>query len=135
MTDKAQVALELCRTKALAYIGTVDEDGQPQVTPVWVDVREGKPAFNTAVGRAKERNLATRSAGLAGDRRSRRTRTRYVEVQGAAALTEDGADQFIDDLAKKYLGRGLVSVPHAGRAAGDRAGRAGEVLRLSELGP
>jgi PPOX class probable F420-dependent enzyme len=57
MTDKAQAALDLCRTKALAYIGTVDPDGQPQVTPVWVDVREGKPAFNTALGRAKARNL------------------------------------------------------------------------------
>jgi PPOX class probable F420-dependent enzyme len=100
--DNAQVALELCRTKALAYIGTVDEDGQPQVTPVWVDVRDGKPAFNTAVGRAKERNLRERprvSLTIADPDDP----YRYVEVQGRAVLTEEGADQFIDDLAKKYL--------------------------------
>jgi PPOX class probable F420-dependent enzyme len=103
MTEQnAQVALELCRKKALAYIGTVDEDGQPQVTPVWVDVREGKPAFNTAVGRAKERNLRARpqvSLTIADPDDP----YRYVEVQGRAVLTEEGADQFIDDLAKKYL--------------------------------
>jgi PPOX class probable F420-dependent enzyme len=103
MTEKnAQVALELCRTKALAYIGTVDEDGQPQVTPVWVDVREGKPAFNTAVGRAKERNLRERpqvSLTIADPDDP----YRYVEVQGRAVLSEEGADQYIDDLAKKYL--------------------------------
>jgi PPOX class probable F420-dependent enzyme len=103
MTDKAQVALELCRTKALAFIGTVDPEGKPQVTPVWVDVRDGKPAFNTALGRAKARNLQK-------DPRVSLAITdpddpyRYVEVQGRATLTEDGADEFIDDLAKKYLG-------------------------------
>ena len=103
MTDKAQAALELCRTKTLAYIGTVDPDGQPQVTPVWVDVREGKPAFNTALGRAKARNLAQDprvTLAIADPDNPQR----YVEVRGRATLTEDGADQFIDDLAKKYLG-------------------------------
>jgi PPOX class probable F420-dependent enzyme len=103
MTDKAQVALELCRTKALAYIGTVDPDGQPQVTPVWVDVRDGKPAFNTALGRAKARNLQKDprvSLAIADPDDP----YRYVEVQGRATLTEHGADEFIDDLAKKYLG-------------------------------
>jgi PPOX class probable F420-dependent enzyme len=103
MTDKAQAALELCRTKALAYIGTVDPDGQPQVTPVWVDVRDGKPAFNTALGRAKARNLAQDprvTLAIADPDNPQR----YVEVRGRATLTEDGADQFIDDLAKKYLG-------------------------------
>jgi PPOX class probable F420-dependent enzyme len=103
MTDtNAKLALELCRTKTLAYIGTVDEDGQPQVTPVWVDVRDGKPAFNTAIGRAKERNLRARpqvSLTVADPDDP----YRYVEVQGRAVITEDGADQFIDDLAKKYL--------------------------------
>jgi PPOX class probable F420-dependent enzyme len=102
MTDNAQAALDLCRTKALAWIGTVDGDGQPQVTPVWVDVREGKPAFNSAFGRAKVRNLEKDpriSLAIADPDDP----YRYVEVQGRATLTEEGADQFIDDLAKKYL--------------------------------
>jgi PPOX class probable F420-dependent enzyme len=102
MTDKAQAALDYCRTKSLAYIGTSDEDGQPQVTPVWIDVIDGKPAFNTAAGRAKERNLRKDpriSLAIADPEDP----YKYVEIQGTATLTEDGADAFIDALAKKYL--------------------------------
>lgn len=102
MTDNAQAALDLCRSKSLAFIGTVDEHGQPQVTPVWIDVREGKPAFNTAVGRAKERNLR-RDPRISLAITDPENPYAYVEVQGRAVLTEVGADQFIDDLAKKYL--------------------------------
>ena len=102
MTDKAQAALDLCRTKALAYIGTSDEDGQPQVSPVWIDVIDGKPAFNTAAGRAKERNLR-RDSRVSLAIADPENPYLYIEVQGHATLTEDGADDFIDALAKKYL--------------------------------
>ena len=37
-------------------------------------------------------------------------------MQGRATLTEDGADEFIDDLAKKYLG--VDAYPH--RTPGER---------------
>jgi len=104
MTDKAQAALDLCRTKSLAYVSTTDADGRPQVTPVWIDVREGKPAFNTATGRAKERNLR-RDPRISLAITDPENEYSYIEIQGRAVLTEDGADQFIDDLAKKYLGK------------------------------
>ena len=102
MTDKSQAALDLCRTKSLAYIGTVGDDGQPQVTPVWVDVIDGKPAFNTAAGRAKERNLRNdpRISLAITDPENPYS---YIEVQGRAVLTTEGADDFIDTLAKKYI--------------------------------
>jgi PPOX class probable F420-dependent enzyme len=102
MTDKAQTALDLIRSKALAYVGTTDEDGRPQVSPVWIDVIDGKPAFNTAAGRAKERNLRRdpRVSLAIGDPENPYL---YVEIQGTATLTEEGADDFIDALAKKYL--------------------------------
>jgi PPOX class probable F420-dependent enzyme len=102
MTDKAQIAMDFCRTKALAYIGTSDEDGRPQVSPVWIDVLDGKPAFNTAIGRAKERNLR-RDPRVSLAIADPENPYAYVEVQGTAVLTEDGADAFIDALAKKYL--------------------------------
>jgi PPOX class probable F420-dependent enzyme len=104
MTDNAQAALDLCRTKTLAYVGTTDADGQSQVTPVWIDVRDGKPAFNTAVGRAKERNLR-RDPRISIAITDPENLYRHVEIRGRAVLTEEGADQFIDDLAKKYLGQ------------------------------
>jgi PPOX class probable F420-dependent enzyme len=102
MTDKAQAALDLCRTKSLAYIGTVGDDGQPQVTPVWVDVVDGKPAFNTAEGRAKTRNLR-RDPRISLAIADPENPYKFVEVQGRATLKTEGADDFIDALAKKYL--------------------------------
>ena len=102
MTDKTQAALDLCRSKVLAYIGTADQDGQPQVTPVWIDVIDGKPAFNTAAGRAKERNLR-RDPRVSVVVTNPENPYQYYEIQGRATLTEKGADGFIDALAKKYL--------------------------------
>jgi PPOX class probable F420-dependent enzyme len=102
MTDKSQAALDLCRTKSMAFVATVAADGKPQVTPVWVDVLDGKPAFNTAVGRAKERHLRNdpRISLAITDPENPYS---YIEIQGTATLTEDGADDFIDALAKKYI--------------------------------
>jgi PPOX class probable F420-dependent enzyme len=102
MTDKSQAALDLCRTKSLAFIGTVGDDGQPQVTPVWIDVIDGKPAFNTAAGRAKERNLR-KDPRISLAITDPENPYSYIEVQGRAVLTTEGADEFIDTLAKKYI--------------------------------
>jgi PPOX class probable F420-dependent enzyme len=104
MTDYTQAALDLCRTKALAYIGTSDDDGRPQVSPVWIDVIDGKPAFNTAAGRAKERNLR-RDPRVSLAIADPENPYRYVEVQGRATITTDGADDHIDKMALKYLGK------------------------------
>ncbi|MEM4383370.1 MAG: pyridoxamine 5'-phosphate oxidase family protein, partial [Candidatus Caldarchaeum sp.] len=38
------------------FLATVNPDGSPQVSPVWVDEADGYLFVNTAVGRVKERN-------------------------------------------------------------------------------
>ena len=84
-------------------VTTLREDGSPHSTIVWVDVVDGKPSFNTARGRAKDRHLAR-------DRRvslvmvDPQDQYKWVAVSGRADLTEDGADEQIDKLAQKYLG-------------------------------
>lgn len=89
--------------KAFGYVATVMPDGAPQVTPVWVDYDGTYVIFNTAKGRVKERNLRR-------DRRVALTISdpsnpyRYIQVRGRAELSEEGADEHIDRLAKKYLG-------------------------------
>jgi PPOX class probable F420-dependent enzyme len=71
---------------------------------VWVDVQDGQPVLNTAEGRAWPRNL---------ERDPRVTLTvqnienpyEYVSVRGRVAeRTTAGADEHIDQLAKKYMG-------------------------------
>jgi len=89
------------------FIGVVTdlrEDGSPHSTPVWVDVDDGKVSFNTATGRAKPRHLEKdpRLALIVTDPEDP---YKWVSITGRAELTEQGADQQIDKLAKKYLGR------------------------------
>jgi PPOX class probable F420-dependent enzyme len=89
------------------YVGTVTtlrDDGSPHSTVVWVDVEDGKVSFNTARGRAKERQLSKdpRASLLVLDPNDP---YKWVAVSGPAELTEEGADPQIDKLAKKYLGK------------------------------
>jgi PPOX class probable F420-dependent enzyme len=83
---------------------TLRDDGSPHTTVVWVDVMNGAVGFNTARGRAKERHLARdpRASLLAVDPNDP---FKWVAVSGRAQLTEEGADDQIDKLAKKYLGK------------------------------
>ena len=97
--------LDLFREKkAFAHIATVMPDGSPQVTPVWIDYRNGRIAFNTARGRVKDKNLKE-GAKIALSVQDPDNPYRYVQVRGKVAkVTEDGADQNIDALARKYMG-------------------------------
>ena len=85
-------------------VTTLRNDGSPHTTVVWVDVDTDEVIFNTAVGRAKERYLRKdpRVSLIVVDPENS---YRWVSVSGTAALTTDGADDEIDRLAKKYLGK------------------------------
>ncbi|MFI7115942.1 PPOX class F420-dependent oxidoreductase [Amycolatopsis sp. NPDC049868] len=87
------------------HLATVNEDGSPQVSAMWIDVEGDLIVFNTAVGRVKEENL----------RRDPRvslscldTTDPYdrVVIQGRAVefVEGDEADRCMDRLAKKYVG-------------------------------
>ena len=97
--------VDLFQKKAFASLGTLMPDGQPQVTPVWIDFDGKHVLVNSAKGRVKDRNM----------RRDPRVSIalidpdnpyRHLQVQGRVVeITEDGADQHIDKMAKKYLGQ------------------------------
>jgi PPOX class probable F420-dependent enzyme len=89
------------------FVGTVTTlrpDGSPHSTIVWVDVEDGAVSFNTARGRAKERYLSRdpRASLLVVEPDDP---YRWVAVSGRAELTDEGANEQIDKLAKKYLGQ------------------------------
>jgi PPOX class probable F420-dependent enzyme len=67
-------------------------------------MEDGKPSFNTALGRAKPSHLQhdPRASLLVVDPNNA---YKWVAVSGHAQLTEDGADAQIDKLAKKYIGK------------------------------
>lgn len=89
------------------YVGvvtTLRADGSAHNTVVWVDVDAGGVSFNTAHGRCKPRNLA---------RDPRVTLTvidpadpyKWISITGTATLTDEGAEDQIDNLAQKYVGQ------------------------------
>ncbi len=96
--------LDLFQKKAFASLATLMPDGRPQVTPVWCDYDGTYVLVNSARGRVKDRNI----------RQDRRVALaiidpdnpyRYLEVRGTVEeITEQGAGDHIDKLAKKYLG-------------------------------
>jgi len=95
---------DLFNKRAFASLATLMPSGYAQVTPVWCDIDNGNVIFNSARGRLKDKNVR---------RDPRVTLTlidpdnpyRYLEVRGRVVeITEKGADQHINKLAKKYLG-------------------------------
>jgi PPOX class probable F420-dependent enzyme len=96
---------DLFEKKAFAHLATIGPDGTPQVTPVWCDFDGTHVRFNTARGRVKDRNLKA-NPRVALSIMDPDNPYRYVQVQGRVAeMTEQGADQHIDALAKKYIGQ------------------------------
>jgi PPOX class probable F420-dependent enzyme len=93
------------RKKAFAALATVNADGTPQVTPVWIDWDGTHLRVNSARGRVKDRNLR-RNPSVAVSLQDPDNPYRYLQVQGRVVeTTEAGADAHIDALARKYLGQ------------------------------
>jgi PPOX class probable F420-dependent enzyme len=95
--------LELLSEPQIATVATVMADGSPQLTPVWIDTDGEAILFNTAKGRVKHRNLL-RNPKVAVTVVDKNDFYRLVNVRGTAEIVEQGADDHIDRLAKKYLG-------------------------------
>jgi PPOX class probable F420-dependent enzyme len=96
---------DLFQKKAFAHLATVNADGTPQVTPVWIDFDGIHVRFNTAKGRVKDRNLR-RAPKVALAIMDPDNPYRYLRISGRVVeVTEQGADQHIDTLAKKYIGQ------------------------------
>jgi PPOX class probable F420-dependent enzyme len=96
---------DLFDKKIFAGLATTMPDGSPQVTPVWIDFDGENVLVNTAVGRRKDKNLQHdgRVALMLVDPDNP---YRYLEVRGQVVeRTHDGADDHINKMAKKYLGK------------------------------
>jgi PPOX class probable F420-dependent enzyme len=98
-------AQELLEGKNFCQVATLRTDGYAQVVPVWVDVQDGQPVLNTAEGRAWPRNLE-RDPRVTLTVQNMENPYEYVTIRGRVAeRTHEGADEHIDALSKKYLGK------------------------------
>jgi PPOX class probable F420-dependent enzyme len=96
---------DLLKKPAFAHLATLNADGSPQVTPVWVEFDGTNVIVNTAQGRVKAKNLA-RNPRVALSIADPENPYRYLGIQGRVVeMTEAGADAHIDKLSQKYLGK------------------------------
>jgi PPOX class probable F420-dependent enzyme len=96
---------DLLEKKAFAHLGTLMKDGSPQVTPVWFDHDGTHIRVNSAKGRWKDKNMRTRPQ-VALSILDPDNPYRYMQIRGKVVdVTETGADEHINSLAKKYLGQ------------------------------
>ena len=93
----------LLSDKAFGHVVTLNSDGKPQVTMVWMDVEGDEVLFNTADGRKKPQNLR-QDPRIIVSVQSRSDPQAYAVFHGKARVTEAGADDHIDKLAKRFLG-------------------------------
>ncbi len=86
-----------------AVVTTLNADGSPHSTVVWVNVEDGKVAVNSGLGRKWPTNLQ-RDPRITVVVYDEANPYDYVEIRGAATSSTEDADGHIDRLAKKYLG-------------------------------
>lgn len=98
-------ARQLLEARNFANVATVREDGTVHLTPTWVDVDDdGEVILNTAEGRVWPK-LARRHPNVTITVQNQENPYEYVTVTGHVVEdTHDGADEHIDEMAKKYLG-------------------------------
>lgn len=95
--------MRLIDGRNFAFLATVKKDGSPQVTPTWIDRDKDIILINTAEGRVKHRNV-TNDPRVAISLVDDQNPYSMVTISGRVIeLTNEGANDHIDKLARKYL--------------------------------
>ena len=122
---------DLLEKQAFGILGTLMKDGSPQVTPVWVDYDGKYVRINSAKGRVKDRNIR-RDPRVAITLQDPANPYRYLEIRGRVAeITEVGADEHINKLSQKYLGKPVYPFRQPGEV---RVVYKIEPLKVSSMG-
>jgi len=103
MTAMSEEAKRLLDEPEYAVLGTVEPDGRPQLSVVWIARDHDDVLVSTVRGRRKERNLR-------GDPRATLlvypadNPQEYVEVRGTVSIEDDPSGSLIQALSQKYTG-------------------------------
>ncbi|WP_406496195.1 PPOX class F420-dependent oxidoreductase [Streptomyces sp. NBC_00846] len=94
----------LLDTPVFVTVATIQPDGSPQVSPVWVKRDGDDLLISTTVGRRKEQNLS-RDPRVSVVVQPFDAPYTYAEIRGTATLTTEGGQALIDELSVKYTGK------------------------------
>lgn len=91
-------------TPVFVTITTIQPDGSPQASPVWVKRDGDELLISTTVDRRKTLNMR-RDPRVSVVVQPADAPYSYAEIRGTAAMTTDGGRELIDELAQKYVGK------------------------------
>jgi PPOX class probable F420-dependent enzyme len=119
MPPLPQRAREMFEGRNFATVATLQPDGQPQTSVVWVRADGDDVLFSTIKGRRKYENLVRdpRLSVLVFDAADPYS---YTEIRGTAEITDDPDARLIEELSQKYTGRPF----------GDRPGEQRVIVRV-----
>jgi PPOX class probable F420-dependent enzyme len=96
--------LSLLDGKNYAVLGTVNPDGSPQTSVIWVGRDGGDVLFSTVEGRVKHRNMV-RDPRVSISVIDSADPENYIELRGRASMTPDVGRQLDTQLSWKYDGK------------------------------
>jgi PPOX class probable F420-dependent enzyme len=88
-----------------AVLATLNSDGSPQTSVVWVGRDGDDVLISSAAGRRKDRNIR-RDPRVSLSVYDQDDPEQYAEIRGVAAVTEDVGRGFAVELGEKYNGPG-----------------------------
>lgn len=108
---------KLFEDKNFVFLSSLMKDGSPHVTPTWVDIENGNILINTAIGRIKQKNIS-RDPRVALAIADQNNPYDMVTIRGKVIeqISGDPAEEHIDKLAKKYIGKDK----YPGRSPGEK---------------
>jgi PPOX class probable F420-dependent enzyme len=100
----SDAAIRLLDGKNYAVLATVNRDGSPQTSVMWVGRDGGDVLFSTVEGRVKHRNMV-RDPRVSVTVIDTADPENYVELRGRVSMTPDIGRRFDTQLSWKYDGK------------------------------
>jgi PPOX class probable F420-dependent enzyme len=107
-------ARELIESDAHAHMATVNPDGSPQLTLVWVGLEGDEIVSAHLFANRKVQNVQRDprvSISIEGEGAAENGLRRYLGITGRARLEEGGAPELLQRLAHTYMGPGVKFPP------------------------
>ena len=111
MSELSASDVELLTGRNFGHVATLNADGSPHVSPMWVDAADGLVLLNTAAGRVKDRNVQ-RDPRITVSLHDQADPYRWTSIRGVVVeRTAAGADDHIDTLSRRYDGEPWTPTP------------------------
>ena len=107
---------ELIESGPLAHLVTVNHDGSPQVTIVWVGIEDDEVVSGHLHRHRKVQNIERDprvAISLEAHGENAIGMRNYAVIYGEARITEGGASELLQQLAYTYVGPGVTFPPMA----------------------